>query len=202
MEVKANLNNLKISPRKVRLVIDVVRGMEVNKALNQLQFINKEARKPVVKLISSAIANSVHNFDLDKNNLFIKKATVDGGAVLKRWMPKAHGRATPIRKRTSHITLVLAEIVESGKKTPKKKAVEAPIKLGDISKSGTLPKEDEGIKIKKKKEDQKIPAAGKLPEDKGKKIVDPRGEGKGKHVKIEGASEKGFIGKVFRRKSG
>lgn len=188
-----------MAPRKVRLVADVVRGMEVNKALNQLRFIGKDARKPMQKLISSAIANAEHNFDLDKNNLFIKKITVDGGAVLKRWMPKAHGRATPIRKRSSHINLVLAEIVESGKKGPKKQKVDAPVKLGDLAK-GAKPKEDEGVKVKPKKEDKKIAPAAK--DEKGKKIIDPRSEGKGKHTRIEGAGEKGFIGKVFRRKSG
>lgn len=194
MEVKASLNQLRIAPRKVRLVASLVRGMEVNKALNQLKFIGKESGRPLAKLIVSAIANAEHNYDLDKNNLFIKTIYVDGGQTLKRWMPKAHGRATPIRKRTSHINLVLAEIVESGKKGPKKQKVEAPVKLGDLGK--TKPKEDEGVKIKGKKEAK--PAV----DEKGKKIVDPRGEGKGKHAKIEGAGEKGFIGKVFRRKSG
>jgi large subunit ribosomal protein L22 len=198
MEVKAQLNNLRISPRKVRLVASLVRGMEANKALTQLNFIKKEASRPVAKLISSAIANAEHNFDLDKNNLFIKEVKVDGGAMLKRWMPKAHGRATPIRKRTSHISLTLGEIVASGKKGPKMQKVEAPVKLGDLAR-GKAPKEDDGVKIKHKKEDKPLV---KAKDEKGKKIVDPRAEGKGKHTKIEGASEKGFIGKVFRRKSG
>lgn len=197
MEIKASLNNLRIAPRKVRLVIDIVRGMETGKALDQLKFLKKEAALPIAKLINSALANAEHNFDLDRNNLYIKEFKADGGQMLKRWMPKAHGRATPIRKRTSQVSLVLAEIVISGKKGPKAQKLEAPVKLSDLAK-GAKPKEDEGVKIKGKKEDVLAKAA----DEKGKKIVDPRSEGRGKHTKIEGTSEKGFIGKMFRRKSG
>ena len=92
MEIKAKLKYLKISPRKVRLVVDVIRGMEVVKALEQLQFINKRAARPVAKLINSAVANAEHNFELEKNNLYIKEIKVDEGATLHRWKPRARGR--------------------------------------------------------------------------------------------------------------
>jgi len=197
MEVKAKAKYIRMSPKKVRLVADVVRGLSVEKAIDQLTFINKAANRPIAKLIDSAVANAEHNFELEKSNLFIKEIKINEGPTLKRWKPRARGRATPIRKRTSHIDLVLSELVESGKKKAKKLKVEAPIKLG------AKPKEAEGVKTKDK--DEKDESAGGTkakPDEKGKKIVDPRGEGKGKHTRIEGKSEKGFVNKIFRRKSG
>lgn len=109
MEVKAKLRYLRMSPRKVRLVIDSVRGLDVGAAESQLRFIPKAAAKPVLKLLASAIANAEHNFNLNKSNLYIKEIRVDDGPTLKRWMPKAMGRADTIRKRSSHINLVLDE---------------------------------------------------------------------------------------------
>jgi large subunit ribosomal protein L22 len=125
MEVKASAKYIKMSPRKVRLVVDVVRGMKTDQALNQLKFINKRAVKPVEKLISSAIANAVNNFELDEGNLFVKEIKVDEGVTMRRWMPRARGRATPLRKRTSNISLILGELVDSGQKEAKKAKVEA-----------------------------------------------------------------------------
>ncbi len=195
MEVKANLKNLRIAPRKVRLLADLVRGSEINKALDQIAFSYKKSAEPVAKLIKSAVANAVHNFDLDKDNLFIKEIRVDEGKKLKRWMPKAHGRATPIRKRSSHIIMTLGEIKDSGVKQAKKQTIEAPVDLTAIAKKG----EDK----KAKKEETKQEAKPKeQKEEKGKVINDPRMEGRRGHVKLEGGTEKGFIKKVFQRKSG
>lgn len=118
MEVKATLKHLRISPRKVRLVIDVVRGMSVQQAEEQLMFMNKQTAKHVLKLIQSATANAKNNFKLEKKDLFIKEIVADEGFTLKRWMPRAHGRATPLRKRSSHIRLVLAS--KAKPKTKKK----------------------------------------------------------------------------------
>lgn len=200
MEIKVKAKHVRMSPRKIRLVVDVVRGLQVNKALDQLKFTNKLAVKPVIKLINSAVANAVNNFELEENNLYIKEVRVDDGPTAHRWMPRAYGRATPIRKRTSHVNLVLAEIKDSGKKEAKKQEVEAPVKLGET------PKKEGSVKVdKKNKSKSSDKTEEKLKEDeleKGKKIVDPRMEGHGKHTKTEGKSEKGFMGKVFRRKSG
>jgi large subunit ribosomal protein L22 len=193
MEVKAKLNNIRISPRKVRLVAGLVRKMEVNKALDQLKFSGKKSAKPLDKLINSAIANAVNNFELDKNNLFIKEIRVDEGQTLKRWMPRARGRATPIMKRASHISLILGELVASGKTSAKKQKLEEPMKLG------AKPKEDDGVKVKT---DKKAAKSDDITAEKGKTIIDPRSEGKGKHTVIEGGSSKGFVNKMFRRKSG
>lgn len=193
MEVKATAKYIKISPRKIRLVLTAVRGLKIEEALNQLKFIKKEAVKPVIKLINSVVANAEHNFDLEKKNLYIKELRADQGPTLKRWAPKARGRATPIRKRTNHIVITLDELVASGKKQAKKQKLEAPVKLG------SLPKEDEGIKIEKT-EDKEKTADSK--EEKGKKITDPRSEGRGGHARLEGRGRSGFMKKIFQRKSG
>lgn len=192
MDVKSKLNNLRIAPRKVRLAANLVKKLKTGEAVDQLTFSRKKSAKPIIKLINTAVADAAHNFDLDKDNLYIKEIRVDEGRTLKRWMPKARGRATPIMKKSSHISLVLSEVVDSGKKEAKKQKIEEPVKLT------AKPKEDEGVKIKggKPAEDKEIK------EEKGKKIVDPRGEGKGKHTIIEGGTQKGFASKIFRRKSG
>ncbi len=120
-EVTAKLRFLRIGPRKVRLVADTVRGRHVQYAIRTLSLLNKHASLPLLKLLKSAIANAKHNHHIAEENLRIAKLTVDGGPVLKRWMPKAHGRATPIRERTSHINLVLAESPVKEVKTKKVK---------------------------------------------------------------------------------
>ena len=109
MEVKAHLKNLRISPRKIRLVVDVIRGMNVYDAKIQLGFINKKASQPVLKLLNSAVANARNNFNLNENDLYVSEIFVNEGATLKRWIPRAQGRAAKIQKRTSHITVELAE---------------------------------------------------------------------------------------------
>lgn len=134
MDIRAKAKYIRISPKKVRLVVDIIRGMETNKALSQLSFVNKKAVKPVKKLIESAIANAQHNYELDKNNLFIKEISVDEGRILYRWTPRALGRATPIRKRTSHINLILGESVDSGVVESKKQEIAAPVSLEDMAK--------------------------------------------------------------------
>lgn len=180
MEIKASLNHLRMSPQKVRLVIDLVRKMPVEKGIAQLKFSGKKAGLPVVKLIQSAIANASDLYSLDKSNLFIKEIRADEGLTLKRWMPKAHGRATLIRKRGCHIRLVLAEINESGKREKKEAPkAEAPVKLSDLSKQA------ENDKKSAKKEETKL---------------EPK-EGKAKASKGD-AGSKGFSAKVFRRKAG
>jgi large subunit ribosomal protein L22 len=198
MEVKATAKQMSMSPRKVRLVVDLVRGMEVSKALDQLKFTNKFATHPIAKLLNSAIANAKHNFEISEDNLYIKTISVDEGKKLYRWMPRAYGRASKLRKRGCHVNLVLAEIVESSGKKAKKAKTEAPIKLSEAPKEDTLNRKKSIVKdIVKDGAEVKDEL-----KEKGKKIVDPKGEGKGKHAKIEGQTNKTLIGKVFRRKSG
>lgn len=195
MQITAKLKYLRMSPRKVRLVANVVRKMEVNSALDQLKFINKKAAKPIEKLINSGIANAEHNYELNKNNLYIKEIRVDESTTLKRWIPRAFGRATPIRKRSSHIFLTLGELKDSNTVKFKKQTIEAPIKLG--TENIELKSDHETVNVKKDKESFKETTAATR-----KKIIDPRMRGKGKHTKIEGNSHKSFINKMFRRKTG
>ncbi len=114
-EVKAFARYIHVSPRKLRLVADLVRRQHVDTALEQLRFSSKSAALPLAKCINSAIANATHNFNLNKEDLFIKAVTIDGGPVFKRYAPRAQGRAFVERKRTSHINVVL-ESREQGKK--------------------------------------------------------------------------------------
>lgn len=192
MEIRAKAKFIRMAPRKVRLVADIARGKNVETALNQLKFVNKLAAKPIVKLINSGIAGAKHNYEIDEYNLYIKEIRVDEGPTLRRWMPKAFGRATPLRKRSSHINLILAEIKETGKKEARKQKLEVPVKLDSRA------KQDNGIALKQ----GEMEAGKKDEQEKGKEIFDPRSEGRGGHTKIEGKSTKGFVNRVFRRKSG
>jgi large subunit ribosomal protein L22 len=108
MEVIAKARFIRMSPRKVRLVADLVRGKDVSAAIAQLKFMRKDAARPIWKCIDSAVANAGHNHQMDKSNLYIKAITVDGGPTLKRFRPRAHGRAASILKRTSHIVVTVA----------------------------------------------------------------------------------------------
>jgi len=107
--MKAILKNYRQSPRKVRLVADVVRGKKANESLSLLKLTPKRASETVSKLIESAVANAVNNESKKKDDLFVKSITVDQGFTLKRFRPRARGRASRIRKRTAHITVVLGE---------------------------------------------------------------------------------------------
>ena len=105
----ANLRHLRMSARKVRLVVDTIRGEDVEKALNLLTFSPKAAARPLAKLLQSAVANAEVKGEYDLDKLYVKLATVDEGSTWRRWRPRAQGRATRIRKRTSHVTLELAQ---------------------------------------------------------------------------------------------
>ncbi len=109
MESKASVKTIRIAPRKVRLVIDLIRGKNVDEALAILDNVNKAASPVVKKLVLSASANASHNFDMDESNLYIKEIRADEGPTLKRFRPRAKGTAFRINKRTSHISLVLEE---------------------------------------------------------------------------------------------
>src|ERR1041385_2751433 len=107
--VKASARFIQMSPQKLRLVANIIRNTPVDLALEQLQFSSKKAALPLAKCINSAVANAIHNFNLRKEDLFIKTLTIDAGPVLQRFKPRAQGRAGAIRKRSSHISVVLEE---------------------------------------------------------------------------------------------
>lgn len=109
MEAKAKLRYIRVTPRKARLVVDVIRGKKAGEALSILKFMPQHASRVVEKLLKSAIANAEQKNIGDVDRLKVKTAFVDQGPVMKRVMPRAMGRANIIKKRTSHITLVLGE---------------------------------------------------------------------------------------------
>lgn len=199
MQVKAQVKFLRMSPKKLRLLADIIRGMKVEAALVQLSFINKLASKPFIKLLNSATANAENNFNLKRENLYIKEVKVDMAGMLKRWQYRAHGRATPLRKRNAHILLILEEVVATKAKVKKVKA-EKPVSVKSL----------EGIKEKAAPEKVKLPKEEKISKDHDKESkdepVDVRLEGKHRHKQHEDKrqmkGEKGFIKKIFNRKSG
>ncbi len=140
MEVYAKLSNLRIAPRKTRLVVDLVRGKTLAVAQGILRFTSKKAALPVLKLLNQAEANAKNNLKLDPANLFVSKIMVSEGQKLKRWRPRAHGQAYRIQKKTCHINVVLDEI-KKGK--GKKKTAE------------TMAKEESFLEIKKSNEPTK-----------------------------------------------
>lgn len=109
MEVKATAKTVRIAPRKVRLVLDLIRGKDAQHALAILKFTPNHAADAVAKVVKSAMANATHNHSMDENKLYIKACYANEGVTMKRYMPRAKGSAAQILKRTSHITVVVDE---------------------------------------------------------------------------------------------
>lgn len=138
MEVRVQLNHLHIAPRKVRLVASLIRGRGVKSAELELCHLPKRSALPLLKLMKSAVADAKHNFDLVENSLRIKSIVVDQGPALKRYRPRAFGKAALIRKETSHVSLILETIekddsmtLSSKRKKNKNEPVVREIKLED-----------------------------------------------------------------------
>lgn len=142
MAVKVHLRHLRISPRKVRLVINLVRGMDAGLAESQLDFLPKRAALPVLKLLRSALAAADNDFKLEKKDLYISEIRVDEGPILKRYTSKAMGRSAPIHKKTSHITLIL----------DKKPAVDTKDEMKEIKGKGVEKSENSDKKPEKTKD--------------------------------------------------
>lgn len=109
MDVKSTAKTLRIPPRKARLVLDLIRGKDVKEAAAILKFTPNVAADTIAKILKSAVANATNNHELNEEKLFVKACYADEGVVLKRFMPRAKGRADQILKRTSHITVIVAE---------------------------------------------------------------------------------------------
>ena len=109
MESRAVSRHISIAPRKARGVVDLIRGKNVGEALMILDFLPKKGARLVAKTLKSVIANAESQQRIDVDRLYVRRITVDGGATMKRFLPRAHGRATPLRKRSSHITIVVDE---------------------------------------------------------------------------------------------
>ena len=120
MRVRAHARYIRMSPYKVRQVLGLIRGLPVQEADQLLSFTNRAAAEPVRKVLRSAVANAEHNHALDADELIVAEAYADEGPTLRRWRPRARGRATRIRKRTSHITVVVAERSDVDARRPAK----------------------------------------------------------------------------------
>lgn len=125
MSMKAVLRNHRQSPRKVRLVADLIRGKDVSRALPALEFVSKRSAEPIKKLLHSAVANAENTNGAQVENLFVKEIRVDEGPTLKRIRARARGNADMIRKRTSHIQITLGENTNKENKKTKK---QTPVK--------------------------------------------------------------------------
>jgi large subunit ribosomal protein L22 len=109
METRAVAKYIRVSPQKARLVADVIRGMKADTAVTTLRFMPKKAARILRKVLESAVANADQRDSVDVDTLYVKEITIDGGPMLKRFSPRAQGRATRILKRTSHITVIVDE---------------------------------------------------------------------------------------------
>jgi large subunit ribosomal protein L22 len=107
--MRAELKNYRQSPRKVRLVADLIKGKSVAEAILQLQYLTKRASNPISKLVQSAAANAQNNFKVAPEGLYIKSLTVDKGVVMKRFRPRSRGMANPVHKHSSHVVIELSQ---------------------------------------------------------------------------------------------
>jgi large subunit ribosomal protein L22 len=154
MKQVAKLKYLKITPRKVRLVGNLLKGLSVNEAEAQLLYERRRAAKPLLKLLRAAVQNAKAAKHLDSEKLFIESLRIDEGPRLKRYLPRARGIATPIHKKMSHVTLVLAE---NPKITNPRFTIMVPKKI-------KLPA---GEKVKEKKRKKQEPSVTTIPQKKG-----------------------------------
>lgn len=203
MKVHAELNNLRISPRKVKLVGDLIIGMDAPEAASQLDVAVKKTSGYMQKLLLSAIANGENNFGLAKDNLFVFDVQVGAGPTLKRWMPKAYGRAGQILKRTSKVRIILEEIIE-GKDRKSKEQMEKEKEERMKKAVAELKKEPArnvahsvaGGEKERKEEDEKNKETKNI---KPEKLTEKNAKA-GENIK-QTAEKKSWKSKIFRRKS-
>jgi large subunit ribosomal protein L22 len=190
MKVRAELNYLRISPRKVRLVSGLIRGMPVKDAEAELRFLPKRASLPLLKLLKSAVANAEYNFNLERRGLVISEIRVDQGPVLKRFRARAFGRAAQILKRTSHVTLVL----ESGEEPAKRKTAQAA-KVSEAAQSAKAPQDAQVV--------AETAASENAQEHEATERVEKRSIREAMKKERGGLRQKtkGFVQRMFRRKA-
>lgn len=190
-EIVAKLNHLRISPRKVRAVAGLLKGLDVDVAMAQLRYLARRPAKPLLKLLNSAVSNA-KNLGFDKNYLYIKEIMVNEGMKLKRYKPKGFSLVMPIQKKTSHIKIVLDELPEEKKKKKEKLVAKMPkMEIPAKKPSGAL------------RADEKRPSFAKASEGKEVKTEKPKfGRGAEKVSKKRGfGGIKTWGRKLFRRKA-
>ncbi len=163
METKASAKYIRISSRKARLVVDLIRGRDVADAQQILEYSPKAAARVVSKVLNSAIANAEHNNGLDPDELYVSRAFVDEGPTLKRFRPRAMGRATHINKRTSHITLVLDEREPRGE--AKRRRFRRPARKKTATEPEVLEGELEEEELEEEELEEAAAAAPEAPRD-------------------------------------
>jgi len=141
MQITAKLKNLRIASRKVRLISDLIKGLDAIAAKSQLDHLVKKSSKPISKLLDSALANAHNNFGLVKENLFIKDVIVDEGMKLKRFRPKGFGSTSPILKRTSCVKMILEEKIPGLTAAPAEKKDEVEL-TGEERIEATVPEKE------------------------------------------------------------
>lgn len=129
MQVIVKLNHLRVTARKAREVVDLIRGKTATDAKVLLSFATRKSATPILKLLNSAVASAKNDFHIEEENLFVSKTMVDEGPTLKRWHAMSRGRAYPIMKRSAHITIVLSEINPINIKEKKEKKFDNKVKL-------------------------------------------------------------------------
>jgi len=150
MQVKAVAKFIRISPRKVRLVVGLIRNLKAEIAQEQLKAMPKAASVDVLKVLNSAIANADHNEKVKKEDLVVSEAYVDGGPTLKRWRARAFGRAAQIRKKTSHITIVLSDKSKKEAQDKNKKDKKVSVKSVKVQAKDKEKKEEKKEETKSK----------------------------------------------------
>jgi len=194
MPTTVKLRYLRIAPRKVRLVADLIRNKSVEEAQTILNFTIKKAAGPLTKLLKSAVASAKNNFQLEESNLRVSKITIDEGPKYKRWMPRARGQAYEIQKKTSHITLVLDEIVKKPKKVKEVKIAE---KIKRVEKPKPAPQAPLSGETEKVPE---IPKAEKPPKE-SRSQRDPTGQAKPEPEKEKSKPKfERVIRRIFQRR--
>ncbi len=210
MEVKSKAKNIRISPTKARLVIEVIKEKNALQALNELEFINKKASKLISKILKSAIANAKNNYSLDDKNLYVSKIFADCGPIYKRVRFRARGRQDIISKRTAHITIVLSERKEKIKKETKltQQLIQEEIKkeqAQEKEKEKDVKKKKEVKKKEIKKEEVSTEKEQKIRKDvekeKSEAIIEEKKKFPQKDKKPKFKKKESFFKKIFRRKS-
>ena len=191
MEVTAHLRHLHMSPRKVRLVADLVRGLDIADADAQLAHLPKAAAIPVRKLIRSAVANAEHNAQLTPANLFVEQIVVNQGPTAKRFRARAFGRAAVIRKRTSHVSVVLGERGPTVGARMAKTAAPPPVLVTDRPRTGSTNDAADHPGVG--------PVTPATASTEGVEPMDVRRKGKHRHQEHEDASSGKRSGGFFKR---
>ncbi len=204
MQVKAIARYLKISPKKMRLVANLIKGMDATQVIDYLKFVPRKASRLILKVLNSAAANAEHNYNLKKENLFIKEILVNSGPMLKRWRARAFGRAAPIRRKSSHLSIILEEKVPALKIKPIRPKLKESVVKAAPARSLREQAVEGGQEITSGKVTS-LKQEFKSEGDKSKEIFDVRRKGKRRtkqHLdKVKSKRVGGRLRRIFRRKS-